>query len=87
VWLMDLTTRRARNLTPSKSGDFRPSWSPDGQWIAFSSDRDTPRRRIVMEGCCGWELMQFTSIYIVHADGTGLRRLTPAPIRGEPDVV
>jgi Tol biopolymer transport system component len=76
VWLMDLATRQTSRLTHSDSGNFRPTWSPDGQWIAFSSDRDTPHRRMVMNNCCGWELMQFTSIYIICRDGSGLRRLT-----------
>src|SRR5262249_19027406 len=40
LWLMDIGSRKCRNLTQSRSGNFRPSWSPDGRWIAFSSDRD-----------------------------------------------
>src|SRR5690606_7141673 len=47
IWVMDLATRQARNLTGDgrteppqlMNGHFRPAWSPDGQWIAFSSDR------------------------------------------------
>ena len=39
LWTLDLQTRRAKALTSGAGGDFRPSWSPDGQWIAFSSDR------------------------------------------------
>jgi Tol biopolymer transport system component len=30
VWTMDLQSRRAKALTSGTSGDFRPSWSPDG---------------------------------------------------------
>jgi TolB protein len=36
LWTMDLATLRAKALTVGKTGDFRPSWSPDGKWIAFS---------------------------------------------------
>jgi TolB protein len=84
IWLLDLASHHAVNLTNSNSGNFRPSWSPDGRWIAFTSDRDTPHRRIAPDarppggsGCCGWELLHLTAVYIVHPDGSNLRRLTP----------
>jgi Tol biopolymer transport system component len=73
IWLMDLRSHAMSNLTKSASGNFRPSWSPDGKWVAFSSDRDTGAGRLEHQ----WELLQATAIYIVHPDGTGLRRLTP----------
>jgi TolB protein len=72
IWLLDLAHRKYTNLTHSDAGNFRPRWSPDGQWIAFSSDRDADAG--VFPG--QWELLQSTGIYIVHPDGTGLRRLT-----------
>ena len=72
IWLMDIATRKTRNLTANRSGNFRPAWSPDGRWIAFSSDRDT--RPPAFPG--SWEQMQSTGIYIVGRDGSGLRRVT-----------
>jgi len=72
IWLLDLATHRYTNVTKNPSGNFRPSWSPDGQWIAFSSDRDTKPGR----GTPSWDLLQSTAIYLVRPDGTGLRRLT-----------
>jgi TolB protein len=72
IWLMDLATRKSRNLTASHSGNFRPAWSPDGRWIAFSSDRDT--KPGAYPG--SWEQLQSTGIYIIGRDGSGLRRLT-----------
>src|SRR5260370_1539406 len=38
IWVLDLQTKKARNLTHAPAS-FRPCWSPDRKWIAFSSDR------------------------------------------------
>ncbi len=72
LWILDTASRRARPLTSEDGGDFRPAWSPDGEWIAFSSDRgsDLPPARQ------RWERLQLADIYVIHPDGTGLRRIS-----------
>lgn len=72
LWVLDVPTRKATQLTTGDGGDFRPSWSPDGKWIAFSSDRgsDLPPAK------GRWERLQLADIYVIHPDGTGLRRIS-----------
>src|SRR5450432_1300930 len=74
LWLLDLASRQYQNLTNSRSGNFRPTWSPDGRSIAFSSDRDANPGKFPGQ----WEHLQSTGIYLIHPDGSGLRRLTKA---------
>jgi len=82
IWVLDLKTRALKNLTGVKgvqgaanlpSGFFRPSWSPDGQWIAFSSDRNTSWKG--HHNGAGWEHTQELSIYAIRADGTGFHQV------------
>ncbi len=85
IWVKDLDTGRARNLTGDNrteppalmNGHFRPAWSPDGEWIAFSSDRGEKWQGA--ETGAGAGHAHPTSLYVIKADGTGLRRVTNKP--------
>jgi TolB protein len=74
LWIRDLSTNRETPLTSGRGGDFRPAWSPDGKWIAFSSDRGTKVKRD--GGGQWWVQLQLADIYIIHPDGSALKRLT-----------
>jgi len=82
IWTLDLMSAQPRNLTGAAdvqgdsngpNGFFRPSWSPDGRWLAFSSDRNTDWRG--HSDGRGWEHTQELSIYVIGADGQGFRRI------------
>jgi TolB protein len=60
-------TGQARHQITAIAGDFQPRWSPNGNDIAFL--RDTT----------GTD----NDIFVVHSDGTDLRRLTDTPSRPE----
>jgi TolB protein len=73
LWTLDLATRTVQVLTTgTPGGDFRPTWSPDGKWIAFSSDRESSLP--FSDG--RWERLQVADLFVVHPDGTGLKRIT-----------
>jgi Tol biopolymer transport system component len=86
LWVLNLKTKQLTNLTkkPGIQGDpadpdafLRPAWSPDGKWLAFSSDRNTAWRG--HDNGAGWEDTQELGVYVIRADGTGFRRVTSKP--------
>ncbi|KXG53736.1 WD40-like Beta Propeller [Penicillium griseofulvum] len=87
IWVKNLETGAEWNITdipdnrPDEDmmhGHFRPAWSPDGNWLAFSSDRNTiwdGHGNQTFLGLYGWEHTQELSIYIIRPDGSDLRRV------------
>ncbi|GKZ82920.1 hypothetical protein AnigIFM56816_007746 [Aspergillus niger] len=80
IWVKDLASGQAQNLTDTASnradntwptGHFRPSWSPDGEWIVFSSDRNTDWTG--HSDGTGWEHTQTLGVYAVRPDGSDFR--------------
>jgi len=72
LWILDAASHKAKPLTSGNGGDFRPSWSPNGAWIAFSSDRDSD----VPPAKGRWERLHLVDVYLIHPDGTGLKRIS-----------
>jgi Tol biopolymer transport system component len=60
IYTVDVGTGERKQLTQGTSTNLWPTWSPDGQRIAFVSDRDSATG----------------DIYVMNADGTDVRRLT-----------
>jgi TolB protein len=55
--------RNDRRLTNDRAVQIDPAWSPDGRKVAFSLFRSVTARTAVL--------------FVMNADGTGVRRLTP----------
>src|SRR5688572_24770364 len=74
-------TRSYSRLTNVRGYDAEASYSPDGQWITFSSMRDAYNRELSPAEQKQLEVDPsfFAEIYIMRADGTGQKRLTTAP--------
>ena len=53
------------NLSTDPAFDGWPRWSPDGEWIAFASNRGGPP--------------SVGQVYLIRPDGSGLRQVTSGP--------
>jgi dipeptidyl aminopeptidase/acylaminoacyl peptidase len=61
IWIVSTASGEARKLTNSPKHDRHPRWSPDGQWIAFESNRDGNYQIWVMPAT-GGEARKLTSV-------------------------
>ena len=62
IYVMDANGGNQQRLTENQQHDWYPSWSPDGERIAFSSDRKGDFENF--------------EIYVMDADGGNQRKLT-----------
>lgn len=76
IWLMNADGTNQRQLTTppqhpdsNDEEDIMPAWSPDGDWIAFARLHEP---HLGPTGSTRYRL----DIYVIRADGTGIRRLT-----------
>ena len=81
LYVRSVKTGTYRRLTNKRGYDAEASYSPDGQWIAFSSMRDVYGRQVSDAERKQLEVdpSYFAEIYIMRADGSGQRRLTTVP--------
>jgi Tol biopolymer transport system component len=70
-----------KRLTTARGYDAEASYSPDGQWIVFSSMRDVYNRAVSDAEKKQLEVdpAYFAEIYIMRADGSDQKRLTSVP--------
>jgi Tol biopolymer transport system component len=81
VYVFDEQSGALQRLTTARGYDAEASYSPDGQWIVFSSTRsaysgtigDRDRKQLEIDPS------YFGEIYIARADGSDQRRLTSVP--------
>ena len=70
IYVMDADGENQQNLTNHRDDDWSPVWSPDGERIAFMSERDGHRN---------------SEIYVMDNDGDNPQNLTNNPHRdGDP---
>lgn len=70
VFLTALDGSGSANLSNSPAYDGWPTWSPDGRWLVFTSNREQPPN--------------VGQIHAVRPDGTGLKQLTEGLSKAQP---
>src|SRR5690348_5639156 len=62
IWMADLATKQNIQLTFGDKSSTNPKWSPDGNWIAFTSNRRDNRNNLYVLYAHGGEAEQITDL-------------------------
>jgi dipeptidyl aminopeptidase/acylaminoacyl peptidase len=60
IWLAEVATGRNLQLTRGDKSSNNPKWSPDGAWLAFTSNRLEDKNQIFVINPSGGEAVQLT---------------------------
>lgn len=78
IYSLNEKTGAMKRLTNAKGYDAESAYSPDGQWIIFTSMRSAYSRQLnaTEKAALEKDPSLFADIYIMKADGTGQKQLT-----------
>lgn len=81
IYAYSQKTGALKRLTTARGYDAEGSYSPDGQWIVFSSMRNAYNRALSAEEQKILDVnpSYFAEIFIMRADGSGQKQLTNVP--------
>ena len=88
LWVHDLRTGAARQLTQHEAGAGQVQWSPDGKWLGFTSTRVESRSQIFAIAVDGGEPVRLTNVsgvigaYAWRPDG-GAIAFTSTPVAND----
>ena len=69
IYVINPDGTEEKRLTNNPASDYHPTWSPDGQKIAFDSRREPPGRSVVLRSRREYEM------YVMNADGTEQKKI------------
>jgi Tol biopolymer transport system component len=78
IYAVNEKTGASKRLTTARGYDAEGSYSPDGQWLVFTSIRDAYNRELseAEKKKLQEDPSYFAEIYVMRADGSGQKRLT-----------
>ena len=81
IWESKTDGSGAKNLTSTLGYDAEGSYSPDGEWIAFASNRNAYTRDLSEAEKARFKIDKsyFMDLYLMRSDGSELRQLTDTP--------